>query len=342
MREIFISHAVVDKPLVQAFLSFLKEGIGVPEAKIFCSSVKGYDIPLGTDFNEYIKSQIQTPKLVFLIMTPRYMESAFCMMELGAAWAHSHRTLPIVVPPVSFDMVTKTLGLKQALDINDSESLNKLKDFVAEAINPLEFRSADTWDEKRKVWSADARRLAKKIEPSSRIEAAEHARALARIEELKSEVAGLEVSLESSDAKIEALKLIKDKQAVAAVEAQLNGSDGLEIQLGKLTDAVQAAKPKGTAAVVFRHIVLDYFNVAGSIEWQAYKEEFDNAVKYQLINQDGEVQWERPKLRPLSEALKAVQIFAASDDGDHLREILGAGVPMDPDDLEFWEHHIGL
>jgi|GEM_PF-6445125 len=52
---------------------FLKEAIGVPSAAIFCSSVDGHGIPLGDDFNEYIKKQIQKPKLVILLMTPRYM-----------------------------------------------------------------------------------------------------------------------------------------------------------------------------------------------------------------------------------------------------------------------------
>ena len=190
MSEIFISHAVVDEPLIEALLSFLKEGIGVPETKIFCSSVKGHDVPLATDFNDYIKSQIQKPKLVLLLMTPRYMESSFCLMELGAAWANSHKTLPLVVPPVSFDTVTKTLGLKQAMDINDAESLNKFRALVIEAVTDLEFRSPDTWDAKRNVWVAESRRLAKKVFGASKIEASVHEAALAKIQDLRAQIDG--------------------------------------------------------------------------------------------------------------------------------------------------------
>ena len=89
MSEIFISHATADKRLAELLVNFLKEAIGVPTSAIFCSSVKGHDIPLGEDFNDYIKQSIQNPKLVILLMTPAYVESLFCLMELGAAWAQS-------------------------------------------------------------------------------------------------------------------------------------------------------------------------------------------------------------------------------------------------------------
>ncbi len=89
MSEIFISHAVADHKLAKLLVDFLKEAIGVPTSAIFCSSVKGHDIPLGEDFNDYIKQRIQNPKLVMLLMTPAYVESSFCLMELGAAWAQS-------------------------------------------------------------------------------------------------------------------------------------------------------------------------------------------------------------------------------------------------------------
>ena len=119
MTHIFISHAVADQKLAKLLVDFLKEAIGVPTAAIFCSSVKGHHILPGEDFNEYIKEKIQKPKLVILLMTSAYMESSFCLMELGAAWVQSSKSLPIVVPPIEYDQVTKTLGLKQAWKITD-------------------------------------------------------------------------------------------------------------------------------------------------------------------------------------------------------------------------------
>jgi hypothetical protein len=50
MSEIFLSHAVADQRLEKLLVDFLKEAIGVPNNTIFCSGVKGHDIPLGEDF----------------------------------------------------------------------------------------------------------------------------------------------------------------------------------------------------------------------------------------------------------------------------------------------------
>jgi len=97
MTDIFVSHAVTEKPPAKLPVDFLKEAIGVPASAIFCSSVKGHHIPLGEDF---------------LLMTPAYMESSFCLTELGAASAQSAKSLALVVPPIEFDAVTKTLGLR--------------------------------------------------------------------------------------------------------------------------------------------------------------------------------------------------------------------------------------
>ncbi len=130
MSDIFISHAVADQALAKMLVDFLKEAIGVPEPAIFCSSVKGHHIPLGEDFNAYIKQQLQNPKLVILLMTPAYMESSFCLMELGAAWARNAASLAVVVPPISYHEVTKTLGLKQAWDITDKPGLVDFRELI--------------------------------------------------------------------------------------------------------------------------------------------------------------------------------------------------------------------
>lgn len=64
-KLIFISHANKDKDLVEAIVELIEEGIGVPENQIFCSSLKGYGIPVGENFISYIKSQIQAPELSY-------------------------------------------------------------------------------------------------------------------------------------------------------------------------------------------------------------------------------------------------------------------------------------
>jgi hypothetical protein len=142
--------------------------IGVPSAAIFCSSLKGHGIPFTEDFNDYMKEQIQAPKLVVLIMTPAYLESAFCLMELGASWANSLQALPVVVPPVGFDTVSKTLGLKQAWDINDAAGLIDLRKLVRELIT-VEPRDEHTWEQKRAAWRIGLKKALKDLAKPTKV-----------------------------------------------------------------------------------------------------------------------------------------------------------------------------
>ncbi|MQB22575.1 TIR domain-containing protein [Agrobacterium tumefaciens] len=154
MTKIFVSHAVADRHIAELLVDFFVEAIGVPAKDIFCSSMPGFGVPLTHDFNVNMRDQIQDPELVVLLMTPSYMDSQFCLMELGATWARSLRPLPVVVPPVSFSEVTRTLGLKQGWQINDSDLLQGVRRTVLEALG-IQGNDNFVFDRKRKRWEAD-------------------------------------------------------------------------------------------------------------------------------------------------------------------------------------------
>lgn len=204
MTSIFISHAVVDGKLAELLVNFLKEAIGVPSDDIFCSSLPDHGIPFGEDFNAYIRSKIEAPKLVLLLMTPAYLESTFCMMELGAAWSRGHNALPIVVPPVKFEMVTKTLGLKQAWDITKKDGLVELRKLIVPLVT-LEKRGDHTWDKKRIAWKADVSRVIKNLTPAQKVDAAAHKAAQDKIVELDEDARDLETQLDEQKALVAAL-----------------------------------------------------------------------------------------------------------------------------------------
>ena len=341
MSDIFISHAVADQLLAKLLVDFLKEAIGVPTSAIFCSSVKGHDVRLAEDFNAYIKKKIQEPKLVILLMTPAYMESSFCLMELGAAWAQGSRSLAVVVPPTDFQSVTKTLGLKQAWKITDKAGLIDLKQLVTEAITGLEKRSEHTWDDKRVHWGVDLKKLLPKLQQTTKVDAKEHQEVLAELKNKNEEIEGLESALTRAQEQYTELEKLKNKEEVKALKKTTGGSQALQEEFNELIKAVRESKPR-TATAVLKHIILDYFDLAGSIDWTE-KQEFEEAVKYGLISpDDGSVQWNREKLKPFKNALQAVHIFMTSEEGAKLRKLQEADVPMDPDDLEFWEHHLRI
>ena len=343
MSDIFVSHAVADRPLATLLVDFLKEAIGVPTSAIFCSSVKGHHIPLGEDFNEYIKTKIQKPKLIILLMTPAYMESSFCLMELGAAWAQNSTSLAVVVPPVDYDVVGKTLGLKQAWKITEKSGLVDLRKFVTKAVPKLEERSEHTWDSKRSNFSAALRKIVLNIQPYTKIDASTHKEALGEIKEKDAEIDRLEAALAEAQESYTALEKLKDKNEVKELHKKAAGSQPLQEEFDELIEAVNAARPDRSSLAVFKHIILDHFGMAGEIDWFNERPDFELGIKYGIISRDdSSVLWKRPKLKPLAQALTAVTNFLDSEEGDELRKLQEPGVPMESDDLAFWEYHLNM
>lgn len=95
MNGIFISHSTKDRKFVEQIVEFLQLGMGVELRKIFCTSLYG-TLPTGEDFIKIIKNNVKDRGMVLAVITPEYLKSQFCMMELGAAWAGAERLYPIL------------------------------------------------------------------------------------------------------------------------------------------------------------------------------------------------------------------------------------------------------
>ena len=344
MADIFVSHAVVDARLVNLLVGFLKDAIGVPVEGIFCSSIPDHGIPLAADFNAYIKQQLHDPKLTLLLLTPSYLESAFCMMELGAAWAQDHTTLAIVVDPVPFSTVSNTLGLKQALKIDASTGPTELRKLITQAGVKLEKRGENAWDQKRTEWRADLKKALKKVAPAKRVDAAEHQVTLTKTEEQAVEIADLEQALERQREMIALLETAKSADDVKRIKREALGNNGLEALFEELLDEVKHRRPANTSNSVFKHLLTDHFGKAGEIDWYGDREAFTQAIKYNLLDADSphDVKWKSPKLKPLRTAIAEVVSFLESDDGRAYAKTQDDEDPMDPEDLAFWEWHLSL
>lgn len=343
MTDIFISHAVADKALADKFVAFLKEAIGVPAKSIFCSSIEGQNIPLGNDFNEYMKRQIQCPKLVILLMTPRYMESWFCLMELGATWARSLKALPIVVPPIKFNVVSSTLGMKQGWSIENDAKLIDLRQMIQETGVELESRTEHDWDKKRATWKVDLKRLLKNLAPATNVSASEHEGIQKELADLKRELASLQEAYEEASETIEELKAAKDPVAVKAIMAKKTAFNA-GARFGELLQTITDVRPR-VSIYFYRNLIMDLYGKAAPIDWydRDQKRDAENAIQYNIMSADEPYTylWENNKLRKVAAAVKALDNFLESDEAaDFVKDCERAGNTMDTDDLEFWEEHL--
>ena len=148
MPRIFVSHAAKDEALVEEFVELLQVGVNVHPDDVFCSSLPGMNIPTGRAFIDYIKSQVQNPELVLLIISPEFLKSQFCHNEVGATWALSLTVFPLLVPPVDYGDVRGVLLGTQAAKIDDKEKLNDLRDDLIEKLKLTPLRTSH-WERKR-------------------------------------------------------------------------------------------------------------------------------------------------------------------------------------------------
>jgi hypothetical protein len=164
-KEIFISHASADEPLIGGFVEFLRLGLDIERKEIYCITYNKDEIPSGESFTDHIKNNIQESKLVILFLTPNFLESAFCLAEIGAAWALDKKIIPIIVPPLTYDSLERTpLKARQAIKL---ESLDLIaEEFKNNGYN-FSIRLFNDYGEKFKK---SLKRLLKKVESPKRVE----------------------------------------------------------------------------------------------------------------------------------------------------------------------------
>lgn len=128
MSRLFISHSSQDKAEVERFIEFLVLGMDVSRQDIFCTSQSG-TLPVGQPFIDNIRSALTDCNLVLCFLTPNYLQSKFCLAELGAAWIQKGKILPLIKAPLQFQNLNDTpLRDLQMLSLENPEDLTILYD----------------------------------------------------------------------------------------------------------------------------------------------------------------------------------------------------------------------
>lgn len=123
--KIFISHSSKDKELVLMFVDLLVQGFHIDYDEIFCTSMDNA-LRVGEDFIKSIKENLHDSEIVLFLITQNYIDSKFCTMEMGAAWAFKDNIFPIIVPPLDYNILNDTpLKITQSIILSNAEDLFK-------------------------------------------------------------------------------------------------------------------------------------------------------------------------------------------------------------------------
>jgi len=140
--KIFISHSSEDRELVEKFTNLLESAFRIDSREIYCTSVNN-NVNIGENFISNIKDNLRDAEAVFFLITENYINSYFCLMELGASWAFKDNIMPILVPPLAINFLKNTpLIPVQAGMINNENDIHNIYEKLIEkdVIERLSFR----------------------------------------------------------------------------------------------------------------------------------------------------------------------------------------------------------
>lgn len=330
--RIFLSHAAVDSDLAEAFESLLSKATGIPSSHIFCSSLEGQGVPKGKDFVSYIRSEVEKAEAVVALITPAYLDSAFCMAELGAAWALGTHRFPVIVPPVGFDAVNATqLGLT-AVKIDNQNALSQMLEDLNKAIQ-IELPKDGIRRRGLAGFNSAWPQLSAKIAKPQRIAREVYEALQKECEHLKEQVSEADEQIEVLEEINVKLRAQKDKAAVEQIDAEYQNVD-LHDAFVSLIDNVLIMQQDLGGPAVLRHAIMDHYDRSGKIDWDSYEDQFDTAVKHGVFDPDTlDLIWTSEDLSALARALDALDKFLQEHPSAHF---LTEDDLRGPADLRFW------
>lgn len=344
-KSVFVSHATKDKDLVAAVVDLIEDGVGVPESEIFCSSLDGYGIPTGENFIQHIKSQIDEPSVVILLLTPSYFKSNFCLCEMGAAWVKSHKIFPILVPPLTYADVKDVLTSTQAAKIDDDIKYNELREHLIEV---LEFtpKTNTKWDTKRKAFLKKLPGLLKKLSIPEEVSPEEHFAVKSQLVEAQEALSEYEDELQGLKEYVKKLENAKNKDEVTKLKKEFSAT-GVGEEFESLINEIRNYKPIVGGGEVLKFILCNYYDKPYKINHFEFGEEFAKAARCNFITLDGQevVEWDNARMKKLEGKLRALGKLIDSDErGEDLHQYFSeqSDVPLEPDNQEFWEHAYGI
>lgn len=152
--KIFISHSSKDVEYVTQLVSLL-ECMGLGQTQIFCSSLPGYDIPVGKDIFDFLREQFRKYSLhVIIVHSANYYQSPVCLNEMGAAWVLRSNCTSFLLPGFGFDGMCGVVNQNViAIKLDNTETelqdkLNQLYDMIVEEFDLIK-KDTTIWERKR-------------------------------------------------------------------------------------------------------------------------------------------------------------------------------------------------
>ena len=91
-REVFISHSSINRNIAEQLCAFMT-ALGVSNNRIFCSSIVGQGVDNGEKLNRRIANSIKKSKVLIYLISAEFLDSPYCVEELGVGWYLSENNI---------------------------------------------------------------------------------------------------------------------------------------------------------------------------------------------------------------------------------------------------------
>lgn len=343
-KSIFLSHAEPNRELAEKLVTLIETGIGIQSEEIFCSSLESMGIPIGSNFVEFIREQVEEPKVVILLLSEDYFQSQFCLCEMGASWVLGHRVLPLLVPPQGFDDVKVVLTGIQAAKIDDLDGLNQMREDLVEIFN-IDGKVFARWEVMRNNFVNEINQMNLSGVPRSTFSAEEHEILQTKYDDAVHEIEENLMEILRKDEIIEQLKQTKDADEVNDIIASSLDDLPLFEKLVKESKTSLRPLPSIVQKTLYYHFQNECFPWPTSFD-DDIKEELNHAIEEDFLEEQEDgctVVMEDPKIGVAIDAIGKLQKFINGiDDDTEFYEYYASTYEhrLKFNSKRFWEEHL--
>lgn len=164
---IFISHRTDDSEIADMIKDFLVN-TGIPNDKIFCSSLPGNDV-VGRIPVE-VKDNLKKCIILILILSKNYYESAFCLNEAGIAWYLEDEvdSIAVCLPEIDQNSMYGFFdGNNKVRRLDNENDVAAIYDLVSKRLNSSNVSHSVIVRETQKLSNRYAQYIANRIDVSN-------------------------------------------------------------------------------------------------------------------------------------------------------------------------------
>jgi hypothetical protein len=140
--RLFISHAHRDQDVAKQLVDVISGNLVVPAGELRCTSVAGYQLDLGAHAQDDLRRELGSAACVIALLTPNSVGNDWVAFELGAAWANTKASIPLLAGGLQDRDIPGPLRGAAGGQLTQPETIDRLIDQLGQLLGWQEISGA--------------------------------------------------------------------------------------------------------------------------------------------------------------------------------------------------------